>query len=126
LLNVAVPALKAGAWTRKRVIPPLVANVLVAMTENEQAAISATQKRLEQYTKSPFYTRMFEKAGFNAKEDGTAPLAQELIVIGSESAIRGRLLKLLESEIDELLVLLVTVGDEPKERSALMRLIGAL
>jgi alkanesulfonate monooxygenase SsuD/methylene tetrahydromethanopterin reductase-like flavin-dependent oxidoreductase (luciferase family) len=125
LLNVALPALKAGAWTKNRARPPLVAHVLVAMTENEREATLATQKRLELYTKSPFYTRMFGKAGFHVKEDGTGPLAQELTIAGSESAIKERLLKLLASELDELLVLLVSVNDEQEERSALLRLIGS-
>lgn len=126
LLNVALPALKAGAHSGDRARPPLVAHVLVSMTENEREATLATQKRLEVYTRSPFYTRMFEKAGFRIKESGTGPLAQELAITGSESAIKERLLKLLASELDELLVLLVSVKDEQEERNALFRLISSL
>jgi alkanesulfonate monooxygenase SsuD/methylene tetrahydromethanopterin reductase-like flavin-dependent oxidoreductase (luciferase family) len=126
LLKVALPALKAGSSTRNRARPPIVAHVLLAMTENERKATLATQKRLEQYTKSPFYTRMFGKAGFDIRELGTGPLAEELTIFGNESAIRERLLNLLASELDELLILLVSVDNEQEERSGLLRLLGSL
>jgi F420-dependent oxidoreductase-like protein len=126
LLNKALPALRAGAEASKRPAPPLVAHVLVALSEDENAAQDVVRKRIRSYTALPFYNKMFADAGLPVAPDGTGldALARSLVVFGNEAAVAQQLTELLTQGLDELLVLLVPVQDAVSERAQLMRLIG--
>lgn len=125
LLKFGKPQIKDGAKNRTKE-PPLVAHVLVSMSEKESEAISQTQKRLANYTRSPFYTKMFAKAGFVIEREGTEGLARELLVMGNDSEIKEKVLKLLESGLDELLLHLIPVSDDKAERRKLFEMVGSL
>jgi len=128
LLDKALPALRAGAQASQRPTPPLVAHVLVALSQDENAAQVAARKRIRSYTALPFYARMFADAGFPVAPDGTGldALARSLVVFGNEAAVVEQLSHLLAQGLDELLVLLVPVEDASRERTQLMRLIGSM
>jgi hypothetical protein len=59
LLNSAFPALRRGAAQVQRPGPPLVAHVLVALSQDRQARLEATCQWIGRYGKLPFYARMF-------------------------------------------------------------------
>jgi len=128
LLNTAMPALRAGAEASNRPAPPLVAHVLVSMSTDEVAVQAAAAKRVSFYTKAPFYTHMFEAAGFPIGEDGAGvdALVKALVIAGNEAQVETRLRELLASGLDELMLMLVPVADEASERARLIRVIGAL
>ena len=128
LLDKALPALRAGAEASKRSAPPLVAHVLVALSEDENAAQDAARKRIQYYTALPFYARMFADAGLPVAPDGTGldALARSLVVYGNEATVVQQLTELLAQGLDELLVLLVPVQDASRELAQLARLIGGM
>ena len=128
LLNKALPALRAGAEASQRPAPPLVAHVLVSLSEDENAARSAARKRIQFYVTLPFYARMFADAGFPIGADGAGldELARSLVVFGNEAAVAQQLTDLLAQGLDELLVLLIPVQDAAREQAQLARLIGSL
>lgn len=128
LLNKAVPSLRAGAESQYRPAPPLVAHIPVVLSENENAVLEAARKRVQFYTNSPFYTRMFADAGFPVSPDGSGldALARSLVVFGSETSVAQQLAALLAQGLDELLVMLIPVQDATRERLQLARLIGAM
>ena len=128
LLDRALPALRAGAQAQDRPAPPLVAHIPVAMSTDEAAVQAAAMPRVSFYTKAPFYAHMFAAAGFPVGADGAGvdALAKELVVAGNEVQVEKRVRELIASGLDELLLMLVPVADEAREREQLMRVIGSL
>jgi F420-dependent oxidoreductase-like protein len=128
LLNTALPALRAGAESRQRPAPPLVAHVPVALSTDAAAVQQAAIKRISFYAKAPFYAHMFAAAGFPIAEDGMGieALVKELVISGDEAQVQQRVHALIASGLDELLLMLVPVADEADERAQLARLIGSL
>jgi F420-dependent oxidoreductase-like protein len=128
LLNKALPALRAGAQAQNRPVPPLVAHIPVAMSTDEAATQAAALPRISFYTKAPFYAHMFAAAGFPLTEDGTGvdAIIKELVVRGDEAQVEKRLRDLLASGLDELLLMLIPVKDEAREREQLMRVVASL
>lgn len=128
LLNKALPALRAGAEASHRPAPPLVAHVLVSLSEDEDAAHNAAARRIQFYATLPFYSRMFADAGFPIGADGAGldALARSLVVFGNEATVARQLTELLAQGLDELLVLLIPVQDAAREQAQLARLVGSL
>src|SRR6266705_1949385 len=128
LLDTALPALRAGAQAQNRSVPPLVAHIPVAMSTDEAAVQAAAMQRISFYTKAPFYAHMFAAAGFPIAADGTgiATLVKALVVAGNEAQVEKRLRELIASGLDELLLMLVPVADEVREREQLMQVICSL
>ena len=128
LLDTALPALRAGAEAQHRPVPPLVAHIPVAMSTDEAAVQKATTSRISFYTKAPFYKHMFAAAGFPVEDDGTGvpALMKALVVAGTPAQVEQRLRELLTSGLDELLLMLVPVANEAREREQLIQVIGSL
>src|SRR3989442_10419705 len=103
LLDIALPALRAGAQTQHRPAPPLVAHILVAMSTDEAAVQAAAKARVSYYTKAPFYAHMFAAAGFPIAADGngTAELVKAPVVARKEAQAGKRLRELVSSSLDE-------------------------
>lgn len=128
LLKTALPALQASAQEHGRPTPPLVAHVVVAVSEERAAVLKAARAQLGTYGRLPFYASMFADAGYPVGSDGTMSddLLGSLVISGNGAAIAGRLQELLASGLDELLVLPVTVQQAESELPQLMRVIGNL
>jgi F420-dependent oxidoreductase-like protein len=128
LLKTALPALQQSAKSSGRPVPPLVAHVLVAVSEDRQAVLNATRAQIRMYGRLPFYASMFADAGFPVFPDGSMSdeLISSLVISGSETEIANRLSETLATGLDELLVLPVAVHDGERELTQLMQLIGHL
>ena len=128
LLDVALPALREGARKAGRSVPPLIANVSIMLTTDEDAARAAARKELSGYTSLPFYRNMWAAAGYPVKSEGVVSdeLIDNLVVIGDEAAVQARLKELLDSGLDELLVNGLSMGDLENERERLIRFVGGL
>lgn len=126
LLNKALPALRAGAAKSGRSVPPLVAHIPVALSQDRQAVLAATRRQLGRYGRLPFYAGMFAEAGFPVSSDGTMSdaLIDSLVVSGSEADITARLTEQLHAGLDELLVMSVAVADPVEEQTRLTKLVG--
>ncbi len=128
LLDKALPALRAGGQAQHRPVPPLVAHIPVAMSTDEAAVEAAGTRRIASYTRSPFYAHMFAAAGFPISADGSGvpELVKALVVAGDQAQVERRLRELLASGLDELLLMLVPVADEAREREELLQVVGGL
>ena len=128
LLETALPALRDGAKAQHRPVPPLVAHIPVAMSTDEAAVQAAATPRISFYSKAPFYAHMFAAAGFPIAADGTGvdALVKALVVAGDQTQVEKRLRELLASGLDELLLMLVPVADEAREREQLIQVISSL
>jgi F420-dependent oxidoreductase-like protein len=128
LLDKALPALRAGAQAQNRPSPPLIAHIPVALSIDEAAVHEAAISRISYYTKAPFYAHMFAEAGFPITADGSgvAALVKSLVVAGDQTQVEKRLRELIASGLDELLLMLVPVADEAREREQLLQIIASL
>jgi F420-dependent oxidoreductase-like protein len=130
LLNTGLPALRTSAAAVGRSPPPLVAHVLVAVTEDRHAVLAAGHQMLDFYAKIPFYATMFSVAGFSLTSDKVVPdaLVDSLVISGNDSIVAARLTELLTAGLDELMVSLVptTGAGDDDEQTRLMHLIGRL
>lgn len=128
LLDVALPALRAGAQAAQRPTPPLVAHAWIALSTDLTAIRAAARQRLAGYTRMPFYTTMFATAGYPLEADGSLSdaLVDSLTIRGDEAAIIARIDELLAAGLDELLLTPLPVGDETAERERLFGIVGRL
>jgi alkanesulfonate monooxygenase SsuD/methylene tetrahydromethanopterin reductase-like flavin-dependent oxidoreductase (luciferase family) len=128
LLKTGLPALRASAQAQGRPTPPLVAHVLVAMSEERSAVLQATRAQVQSYGRLPFYASMFADAGHPIGPDGSMSdeLIASLVISGSSAAIAERLQELLASGLDELLVWPVPIQQAQDELHRLMQLLGGL
>ena len=73
LLNTGLPALRkaaaAASSSSGRSEPPLVAHVLVALSQDGPLILEKGRQMLGYYTKLPFYAKMFSDAGFPITTD---------------------------------------------------------
>ncbi|HJR49333.1 MAG TPA: LLM class flavin-dependent oxidoreductase [Nitrososphaeraceae archaeon] len=129
LLNTGIPLLRKGATANGRPNPPpLVAHVPVALSQDRDSVMIAGHKMFETYSKLPFYAKMFADAGFplTADKKVTGEFVNNMIISGNEDTISTSLTKLLDADLDEIMVSLVPIVDEKYEQTRLMRLIGQL
>jgi F420-dependent oxidoreductase-like protein len=128
LLRTGIPALRTSAAAVGRSVPPMVAHVLVALSEDRNSILSAGHQLLDFYAKVPFYANMFSNAGFQPTSDQTVPdsLVDNLVISGNEDIVAARFTELLATGLDELMVSLVSIKDAVNEMRQLMHLIGQL
>jgi F420-dependent oxidoreductase-like protein len=128
LLHTGIPALRTSAAAVRRSAPPMVAHVLVALSEDKNSILSAGHQLLDFYAKVPFYANMFSNAGFQLTSDRTVPdtLVDNLVISGNEDIVAARFTELLAAGLDELMVSLVPIKDAINEMRQLMHLIGQL
>jgi alkanesulfonate monooxygenase SsuD/methylene tetrahydromethanopterin reductase-like flavin-dependent oxidoreductase (luciferase family) len=130
LLESALPQLRAGAQERVRPVPPIIAHVRVALSIDEENVWSKMRQGVRFAARFSTFTRMWTSAGFPRAADGNEEeidaLVRTLVVSGSEETIRHRLKELLASGLDELMLQLVPIVDEERERKQLIHLVGSL
>jgi F420-dependent oxidoreductase-like protein len=128
LVDVALPALRAGAQAAQRPRPPLVAHAWVALSDDVAVVRAAGKRRLGYYAQLPFYASMFAAAGYPVEADGSLSdaLIDSLVIRGDEAAVAARIDELLGSGLDELLLTAIPLGNEADERRRLFGLVGQL
>lgn len=126
LVDVAKPAMVAGAQAAGRPTPPLIGHVPVAMSADREAVRAAARPQLANYGRLPFYRGMFEDAGYPIPDDNVMPdaLLDELVVSGTPAEIAARLHQIQDAGVDELLVMRVSVADDAAEDAALVQLLA--
>lgn len=128
LLDKALPALKKGAESRQRPAPPIIASVLVALSEDKQAVQREAFKQLAIYLDVPYFPRLFEAAGLplGPNNEGMERLLNALVVQGSAGEVEQQLRQILSTELREINITHVPVVDEKKELAQLERIISNL
>jgi alkanesulfonate monooxygenase SsuD/methylene tetrahydromethanopterin reductase-like flavin-dependent oxidoreductase (luciferase family) len=139
LLNTGLPALRKSAAVAAASPssgysePPLVAHVLVALSQDGPLILEKGRQMLGYYTKLPFYAKMFSDAGFpitthDGGNETIVPdaLVNSLVISGNESTIAARFKQLLDAGLGELMLTSVPIADARDEQTRLMHLIGSL
>jgi F420-dependent oxidoreductase-like protein len=104
LIDEALPALRKGAEAAGRDVPPLVAHIPIAVSEDRAAVRDLARSQLANYSNSPFYVAMFERAGFSVADDGYSDeLLDGLVVSGTEREVAEQLAALIDDGMGEVL-----------------------
>jgi F420-dependent oxidoreductase-like protein len=125
LRDVALPAIREGAARAGRPAPPLVAHVPVALSEDRSGVRKGAAAQLAHYPRLPYYSRMFQDAGFPEAAQGTLSdrMIDALVVQGSPAQVKERLRALPSFGAAELLAMPIL---PPGDAGALARTLAAL
>jgi alkanesulfonate monooxygenase SsuD/methylene tetrahydromethanopterin reductase-like flavin-dependent oxidoreductase (luciferase family) len=130
LLQVALPALRAGAEAAGRPVPPLIAHIPLALTTDETAALAVMRPWVQAAASLDTFSRMLRQAGWveavNGDEKAVDALTRTLLIWGDEAIIRQHVQELLALGLDELVLQLMPVANAEQERHRLFQLIGSL
>ncbi len=113
--QVALPAINKGAQFAGRPAPPLIAHVPVCVHDDPDEIRAAVQQQLANYPRLPFYQRMFAAAGFPeaAEETWSDAMIEGTVLSGSAASVKAGLHGLLDMGAAEVLVSVVSAGDDP-------------
>jgi len=115
LRDIAVPALREGAAKAGRPAPPLIAHVPVVVSENTDLVREGARKQLGIYPRLPFYSQMFQDAGFPEAKDGQLSdrMIDALVVHGNAQTVKERLRTVPSFGAGELLAMpIMPPGDD--------------
>ena len=126
--RVAVPALEEGAREAGRERPALVSHVPVVVSEDADAVWEAASGQLGFYPRLPFYSAMWQDAGFPEAADGTfsRAMSDALVISGSEQAVAERIRALPSFGVDEMLAGVLRLEGDPAAADRTTELLGAL
>jgi alkanesulfonate monooxygenase SsuD/methylene tetrahydromethanopterin reductase-like flavin-dependent oxidoreductase (luciferase family) len=124
--EVARPALARGAASADRAVPPIVAQVAVAVTEDRAAAREWARPHLVPFVNSPVYATMFAAAGYPQPGHGgvTDDLLDALVISGSQEAITEELARL--ASVDEVFATHIPGPDPHTEMGSLLAALATV
>ena len=116
LRDVALPAMKAGAETAGRPVPPLIAHAPVCVHDNPDEVRAAIREQVSN-PGLPFYQRMFAAAGFPEASKGgwSDAMIDATAVWGNESQVMEKLDGLFALGATEILASPITAGSDRNE-----------
>lgn len=125
---VAVPALNEGARKNDRQKPALIAHVPVVICDDPDAVWSAASGQFGFYPQLPFYSKMWQDAGFPEAAGGefSRSMCEALIIQGNENEVADRIRSLPNYGVDEMLASVVVLNDNGKTAQATIELLGSL
>ncbi|MXX19363.1 MAG: LLM class flavin-dependent oxidoreductase [Dehalococcoidia bacterium] len=128
LERVAVPALEEGARKAGRERPALVSHVPVVVSEDAEAVWAASQAQLGFYPNAPYYSAMWQDAGFPEAADGTfsRAMSDALVIQGSEQEVAERIRGLPSAGVNEMLAGVLNLEGDPSAADRTIELLGAL
>jgi F420-dependent oxidoreductase-like protein len=128
LRESAIPSMREGAIESGRAMPRMIAHVPVVMATDLGTVHNVAGPVVSRYASQPFYANMFADAGYPVGEGGqvTDELLDHLVVNGDEGTVCDRLSAILDTEIDELLVMLIPGDDPAAEEEALSKIVTEL
>jgi F420-dependent oxidoreductase-like protein len=114
LRDVALPALRRGADSAGRPVPPLVAHAPVCVHDHAEEVRAAVRQQFGGFARAPFYQNMFRAAGFEEVTQGTwsDAMIDAVALWGNEARVTDALAGLFALGATEILVSPVPAGDD--------------
>lgn len=128
LRDVAVPALKEGAAKAGRPVPPLIAHVPVVVSEDLHAVREGARRQIGFYPRVPFYSQMFQDAGFPEAAQGELSdrMIDALVVHGTAAQVKARLRGLPDFGANELLAMAILPPGDSEATARTTAVLGEL
>ena len=126
--KVARPAIEAGAAKAGRDVPPVIVHLPVVVSEDREAVQAATMQQFGFYPRLPFYSAMFQDAGFPEAKDGTFSegMADMLAVSGSADDVERRLRELPGQGGGEIIADIIRIPGDRESFDRTVEVLGAL
>ncbi len=126
--DVAVPNIKTGAEKAGRAVPKVIAHVPIVVTNNMEAVASASQRQVGFYPRVPYYSQMWQDAGFPEAKDGTFSDAMRdaLVLWGDEETVATRIREIHSFGVDEIIAMPLVLSEEKTAVPRTVELLGAL
>jgi F420-dependent oxidoreductase-like protein len=117
-----------GAAKARRTPPPLVAHVPVVVSENPDAVREAARRQVGFYPRVPYYSQMFQDAGFPEAKEGQMSdrMIDALVVHGGPDAVKARLREVRSFGAGELLAMPILPAGDSDARDRTYRALGDL
>ena len=112
LAQVAVPAIQEGARKGGRSAPKLVAHCFIAADEDRGAVYEIARQRVGNYPRLPFYSAMFQAAGYPEAADGTLSdrMIEAVVMHGNDEQIATGLQTFADAGAAEVIASILPVG----------------
>ncbi len=126
LRDVALPAMRAGAESAGRRVPPLIAHAPVCVHENADEVRAAVRAQIAS-PRQPFYQRMFNAAGFPEASEGTwsDAMIDAVVFSGNETQVAERVQEMFSFGASEVLASPIGAGpDQTESIHRTMRLLA--
>ncbi len=126
--DVAEPAVREGASSAGRNPPPIVAHVPIVVSTDREAVRSASMRQFGFYPRLPFYSAMFQEAGFPEAADGSfsEAMADALIISGDEAAVADRLRGVAAFGAREIVASIIILDNDPAAYSRTLGFLGEM
>ena len=114
LRDVALPALKRGADSAGRPVPPLVTHAPVCVHDDAEEVRAAVRQQFGGFARAPFYQNMFRAAGFPevAQETWSEAMTDAVALWGDEARVAEGIAGLFALGATELLLSPVPAGND--------------
>lgn len=129
LRDVGLLALRKGAGGAGRSAPPLIAHIVACAHTDAAQVRDRVRANFGGYLQSPNYRGMFIAAGYPEAASGawSDAMIDAVVAHGTDEAVADRIRQLLTDGAGEVLVTLITAGDQPAaSRERTLSLLAAL
>jgi alkanesulfonate monooxygenase SsuD/methylene tetrahydromethanopterin reductase-like flavin-dependent oxidoreductase (luciferase family) len=106
----------------------MVAHIPIVVSTDREAVREASLKQFGFYPRLPFYSAMFQDAGFPEAKDGTfsPAMADALVISGSEEEVATRLGQVHGYAVDEIIATIVALPGDASAWQRTVEVLGAL
>jgi F420-dependent oxidoreductase-like protein len=114
LRDIALPAMRRGADSAGRPVPPLVAHAPVCVHDHAEEVRAAVRQQFGFFARTPFYQNMFRAAGFEEVMQGTwsDAMIDAVALWGDEARVAEALTELFALGATEVMVSPVPAGTD--------------
>ena len=122
------PAIRKGATAAGRAKPPVVAHVPVVVSDDAAAVLAGGTRQFGFYPRLPFYSAMWQDAGFPEAEKGefSERMANALVISGDAETVATRIRDIPNSGADEIIASIVNLDDGGESAKRTLNLLGEL
>ena len=126
--NVARPAIEEGATRAGRRAPPVIVHQPIVVSTNADAVHQAALRQFGFYPRLPFYSRMWQDAGYPEAAEGqfSSRMARALVISGDEDEVERRIREMPAGGAGEIIADIVVLRDEPESMGRTVKLLGRL
>lgn len=126
--DVAAPNLKLGAEKAGRPASKVIAHVPVIVSTDNDAVAAAAQRQLGFYPRLPFYSQMWQDAGFPEAKEGTFSdaMRESLVISGDAESVATRIREISSFGVDEIIAMPLVLPEDKSAVARTVELLGAL
>ncbi len=126
--DAAIPAMEAAATKAGKPRPKVVAHVPVVVSTDEAAVTAAANRQVGSYPRIPFYSAMWQSAGYPEAKDGTFSdrMRETLVISGDAESVATRIREISSYGVDEVIMMPLLLENDHTARDRTVELLGSL